>query len=64
MSGIFDQFFTLGKEYIDTLLHKAKLSTLFDFFTEKVIPTFVNEKDLKHFYEKRMEEVDEFIYKL
>ena len=64
MPSIFDQIFTLGKEYLDTIKHKAKLSTVFDFFTEKVIPTFVNEKDLKEFYEKRMNEVDEFIYKL
>jgi hypothetical protein len=54
----------LGKEFLETAKHKTKLSTLFDIFTEKVIPTFVSEKDLKEYYEKRMEEVNEFIYKL
>ena len=54
----------IGREILETAKHKAKISTLFDIFTEKVIPTFVSEKDLKEYYEKRMEEVNEFIYKL
>jgi len=54
----------LGKELVETIKNKAKLSTIFDVFTEKIIPTFVNEKNLKEYYEKRMEEVNEFIYKL
>ena len=45
----------LSEDFIETLTHKARLSTLFDIFTEKVIPTFVNEDDLKKYYEKRME---------
>jgi hypothetical protein len=54
----------IGKEIIETAKHKTKISTIFDIYTEKVIPTFVSEKDLKEYYEKRMEEVNEFIYKL
>ena len=54
----------LGEEFLETLRHKTKLSTIFDIFTEKVIPTFVSEKDLKEYYEKRMEEVNDFIDKL
>ncbi|MBD3255403.1 MAG: hypothetical protein GF383_09935 [Candidatus Lokiarchaeota archaeon] len=54
----------IGKEFIDTGLYNAKLSTLFDIYTEKVIPTFVSEKELEEYYEKKMEEVNEFIYKL
>ncbi|GAH39773.1 unnamed protein product, partial [marine sediment metagenome] len=37
---------------------------LFDYFTETVIPNFVSEKDIKAFYEKRMNELNELIYKL
>ncbi len=54
----------IGKEIIETAKHKTKISTIFDIYIEKVIPTFVSEKDLKEYYEKRMEEVNEFIYKL
>ncbi|TXT61284.1 MAG: hypothetical protein BAJALOKI2v1_40078 [Promethearchaeota archaeon] len=54
----------LGEEFLESAMHQAKLSSLFDLYTEKVIPTFVNEKELKEYYEKKMEEVNEFIYKL
>ena len=54
----------LGEEFLETLRHKTKLSTIFVLYTEKVIPTFVSEKELKEYYEKRMEEVDNFIDKL
>jgi len=54
----------IGKGFYDTALYRRKLSTILDIFTEKVIPTFVNEKDLKDYYEKKMDEVNEFIYKL
>ena len=54
----------LSEDFLETLQHKARLSTIFDIFTEKVIPTFVNEDDLKKYYAKRMEEVNEFIYKI
>ena len=54
----------LGEEFLETLKHKTKLSTIFDLYTEKVITTFVSEKDLKEYYEKRMEEVNDFIDKL
>ena len=64
MAEFFKQIQNLGKEFLETIKHKARLSTIFDMYTEKVIPTFVNEKDLKEYYEKRMEEVNEFIYKL
>ena len=64
MSKFIEQLFNMGKEYLDTLKHKTRLSTLFDYFTEKVIPNFVSEKDLKAFYEKRMDELNELVYKL
>ena len=64
MADFIKQFTALGKEFLETLKHNAKLSTIFDAYTEKIIPTFVSEKDLKEYYEKRMEEVNEFIYKL
>ena len=64
MAEFFKQIQNLGKEFLETIKHKARLSTIFDMYTEQVIPTFVNEKDLKKYYEKRMEEVNEFIYKL
>jgi hypothetical protein len=54
----------MGEDFFDTLKHKTKISTIFDIYTEKVIPTFVSEKDLKEYYERRMEEVNEFIDKL
>lgn len=54
----------LGKEIFETASHRAKLSTIFDLYTEKVIPSFVSEKELKEYYEKRMEEVNDFIIKL
>ncbi len=64
MSDFFNQLKHLGEEFIETLRHKTKLSTIFDLYTEKVIPRFVSEKDLKEYYEKRMEEVNDFIDKL
>ncbi|MFX0147822.1 MAG: hypothetical protein ACFE8E_08720, partial [Candidatus Hodarchaeota archaeon] len=54
----------LGEEFLETLHHKTKLSTIFDIFLEKVIPTFISEKELKEYYEKRMEEVNDFVDKL
>jgi len=50
----------LGKEIFETASHRAKLSTIFDLYTEKVIPSFVSEKELKEYYEKRMEEGNGF----
>ena len=64
MSDFFKQLMELGDEFLETIRHKTKLSTLFDLYTEKVIPTFVSERDLKEYYEKRMEDVNEFIEKL
>lgn len=64
MSEIFNQLGDLGKELMETIKHKAKISTLFDIFTERVIPSFVSDKDLKNYYERRMEEFNEFVYKL
>ena len=61
---ILEQISDLGKEVIETVKHKAKLSTIFDVYTEKVIPSFVSEKELKEYYEKRMEEMNDFIDKL
>ncbi len=64
MTEFLKQLKELGEEFIETLKHKTKLSTIFDLYTEKVIPSFVSEKDLKEYYEKRMEEVNSFIDKL
>ncbi|MFX1478806.1 MAG: hypothetical protein ACFFCI_11810 [Promethearchaeota archaeon] len=64
MAEFFKQIRELGEEFLETIQHKAKLSTIFDIFLEKVIPTFVSEKELKEYYEKRMEEVNDFIDKL
>ncbi len=64
MAEFLKQIKELGEEVFETLQHKTKLSTIFDLFLEKVIPTFVSEKDLKEYYEKRTEEVDDFIDKL
>jgi hypothetical protein len=64
MSDFLKQLMELGEEFFETIRHKTKLSTIFDLYTEKVIPSFVSEKDLKEYYEKRMEEVYDFIDKL
>ena len=64
MSDFLKQLKELGEEFLETLVHKIKLSTIFDLYTEKVIPSFVSEKDLKEYYEKRMEEVNKFIDRL
>ena len=64
MTEFLKQLKELGEGLIETLKHKTKLSTIFDLYTEKVIPSFVSEKDLKKYYEKRMEEVNNFIDKL
>jgi len=64
MTEFLKQLRELGEEFLETIKHKTKLSTIFDLYTEKVIPTFVSENDLKKHYEKRMEEVNDFIDKL
>ena len=64
MSDFLKQLKELGEEFLETIVHKTKLSTIFDLYIEKVIPSFVSEKDLKEYYEKRMEEVNNFIDKL
>lgn len=64
LKNLIDQLRDIGVEFLETAQHRAKLSTLFDMFTEKVIPNIISEKELKEYYEKRMEEVNEFIYKL
>ncbi|MFW9819956.1 MAG: hypothetical protein ACFFE5_10130 [Candidatus Thorarchaeota archaeon] len=64
MAEFLKQLRELGEEFLETIKHKTKLSTIFDIYTEKLIPSFVNEKDLKEYYEKRMEEVNDFIDKL
>jgi len=64
LKDLIDQLRDIGVEFLETAQHRAKLSTLFDMFTEKVIPNIISEKGLKEYYEKRMEEVNEFIYKL
>ncbi len=64
MTEFLKQLMELGEEFLETIKHKTKLSTIFDIYTEKVIPRFVSDKDLKEYYEKRMEEVKDFIDKL
>ena len=64
MAEFIKQLREMGEEFFDKIMHKTKLSTIFDLYTEKVIPTFVSEKDLKEYYERRMEEVNDFIDKL
>ena len=64
MTEFLKQLKGLGEEFLETLKHRTKLSTIFDLFLNKVIPVFVSEKDLKDYYEKRMEEVNNFIDKL
>ena len=64
MAEFLKQLKNISEEIIETIKHKAKLSTIFDLYTEKVISSFVSEKDLKEYYEKRMEEISNFIDKL
>ena len=64
MSDFFNQLKHLGEEFLESIQHKTKLSTIFDIYLEKVIPTFVSEKELKDYYDKRMEEVNNFIDRL
>jgi len=61
MTEFFKQLKDLGGEFLESLQHKTKLSTIFDIYLEKVIPSFVSEKELKEYYEKRMEGVNNFI---
>ena len=64
MTEFFKQLKDLGEGFLESLQHKTKLSTIFDIYLEKVIPSFVSEKELKEHYERRMEEVNNFIDKL
>jgi len=64
MTEFFKQLKDLGEGFLESLQHKTKLSTIFDIYLEKVIPSFVSEKELKEYYERRMEEVNNFIGKL
>ena len=64
MKKLLKQFSDFSEEVLETIKHQARLSTLFDVYLEKVIPSFVNEKDLKEYYENKMEQVNDFIYKL
>jgi hypothetical protein len=64
MTEFFKQLKDLGEGFLESLQHKTKLSTIFDIYLEKVIPSFVSEKELKEYYERRMEEVNNFIDKL
>jgi len=64
MTEFFKQLKDLGEGFLESLKHKTKLSTIFDIYLEKVIPSFVSEKELKEYYERRMEEVNNFIDKL
>jgi hypothetical protein len=61
IKDFFDQLRDIGGEVLETLQSRSKLSTLFDIFTENVIPRYVSDKDLKEYYEKRMEDVNKFI---
>ncbi len=61
IKDILKQLRNIGGEVLETLKHRSKLSTLFDIFTENLIPRYVSDKDLKEYYEKRMEDVNKFI---
>jgi hypothetical protein len=61
LKDIVNQLRNVGEEVLETIQHRAKLSTLFDILTENVIPRYVSDKELKEYYEKRMEEVNKFI---
>ena len=50
MSDFLKQLKELGEEFLETIAHKTKLSTIFDLYTEKVIPSFISEKDLEKYY--------------
>jgi len=64
MTEFFKQLKDWGEGFLESLQHNTKLSTRFDIYLEKVIPSFVSEKELKEYYERRMEEVNNFIDKL
>ncbi|OLS13369.1 MAG: hypothetical protein RBG13Loki_2965 [Promethearchaeota archaeon CR_4] len=62
MSDFFDTVLQAGKEIIETVKSKMKLSTAFDLFTEKAIPATVSEDKLEEYYEKRMKDLYRVIY--
>ncbi len=62
MSEIFDTILTTGKELLQTLKSKWKLSTLVDLITEKAIPAAVPEEKLEEFYAQRMQDLYRIMY--
>ncbi len=62
MSEIIDTILTTGKELLQTVKAKWKLSTLFDLITEKAIPAAVPEEKLEEFYAQRMQDLYRVMY--
>ncbi len=62
MSEIIDTILTTGKELLQTLKSKWKLSTLVDLITEKAIPAAVPEEKLEEFYAQRMQDLYRIMY--
>jgi hypothetical protein len=62
MAEYFDTLFQTGKELLQTLKSKWKLSTLVDLITEKAMPATVSEDKLEEFYAQRMKELYRIIY--
>ncbi len=62
MAEIIDSILTTGKEILQTVKAKMKLSTLFDLVTEKAIPAAIPEDKLEEFYAQRMQDLYRVIY--
>ncbi len=62
MADILDTILTTGKELLDTVKAKWKLSTLLDLITEKAIPAAIPEEQLEEFYAQRMQDLYRVMY--
>ncbi len=62
MAEIIDSILTTGKEVLQTVKAKLKLSTLFDLIIEKAIPAAIPEDKLEEFYAQRMQDLYRIIY--
>ncbi len=62
MAEIIDSILQTGKEVLQTLKAKWKLSTLFDLITEKAIPAAIPEDKLEEYYAQRMQDLYRVMY--
>ncbi len=62
MAEFIDTILQTGKEVLQTVKAKMKLSTLFDLITEKAIPAAIPEDKLEEFYAQRMQDLYRVIY--